>query len=343
MPTSPLSFALSVATCVACLVAGEGAYRRSALRAAVLESEAYPIKAREYLASGGADVVVVGSSRMYHGMVAPYLAELAEKELGRPVKVYNLGVPAGDMNAYSLASVDVLRAKPPKIFIFGMSPIEWTCCPTTHPSSPRWVASVRPWHGFPLLLQAVDAEEGLTDFSIAHFQSLGARTHVLAYWKKAETPPPVYPQGQFGWVSFGGPVDPGSQDYRAGVRTKSYREWFYAPNHFDWNQTNHFFRASADRLRAAGVQVAIIGTPQARQMDENHRGESSYPTYVTYMQDAAREYGSEFVNFNEFPGLSNADFADGDHLIESGARKFSRLLGERVVIPVMRGEKPKPF
>jgi len=72
------------------------------------------------------DVVVVGSSRVYHGANTPLLSELATRALGHPVSVYNFGVPAGDLPGYLLTVEDVLRPglRRPSLFVFGMSPIE---------------------------------------------------------------------------------------------------------------------------------------------------------------------------------------------------------------------------
>ena len=64
---------------------------------------------------------------------------------------------------------------------------------------------------------------------------------------------------------------------------------------------------------------------------------------MAYLEEQARAHGTVFVNFNDFPGLVNSDFGDGDHLLEGGSRKFSRLLPERVIVPSLRGAPPTPL
>jgi hypothetical protein len=157
-----------------------------------------------------------------------------------------------------------------------------------------------------------------------------------------DQPPPSWRgnPGQYGWVSFGWAVDPGTQNARAIGRAGGYAPYFFPPMHFDREGTHRYFMYAMERLESAGVKVAIIGTPQARQLDSNNVPTGYYPEYVKYLTEKAHEHGTEFVNFNDFPGLANGDFADGDHLVEMGAEKFSRLLTAHVIVPALRGEKP---
>lgn len=343
---SPVPFAAAVATMLLALVLGEATYRRSTLPKTILVTDTYQVKSEDYKKRGGSDVIIVGSSRIYHGAMSPLIAQLASDALGKPISVYNMGIPSGDVPGYVLTAEDVLRKglKTPTLFVFAMSPIEWTCCPATSlPSSARWVSSVRPNHALPLFVSASDPEEAFTDLTIGLFQSYGSRTHVLNKLLRNETPPWRADPGSNGWVSFGWPVDPGTQNARATGRAAAYAPYFYAPMHFDRKGTHKYFMHAVDRLESRGVKIAIVGTPQARQLDRNNDDVGYYPQYVAYLTEQAKLHGTEFVNFNSFPGLTNADFADGDHLVEMGAAKFSRLLAERVIIPALRGEKPKPL
>ncbi len=345
-PHDPWSFLVSAAVLLLALAAGEAAYRRSPLPAAIALTDTYQTKIADYTRLGGADVVVVGSSRVFHGASSPVLAGLASAALGEPITVYNLGVPAGDMPGYLLTVEDVLqsRLKRPRLFVFGMSPIEWTCCPTTSlPSSAKWVSAIRPRHALPLFTAASDAEEAFTDVSVGLFQAYGARTHVLNQLLRGAPPQGRADPGRYGWVSFGWSVDPATQAVRANGRAEAYRPNFYPPKRFDRAGSHRYFTSAVARLEAAGVKVAIVGTPQARQLDRNNDAAGYYPEYVAYLQEQARAHGTVFVNFNDFPGLANSDFGDGDHLLEGGANKFSRLLSERVVVPSLRGIAPTPL
>ncbi len=345
-PESPVRFLVAVASALLCLGAAEAGYRRSGLPELIVPTDVYQAKRRDHAAKGGADVVFVGSSRVYHGVVAPLVARMASEALGQPVTAYNFGVPAGDLPGYLLTAEDVLRPglARPRLFVFGMSPIEWTCCPATSvPSSPKWVASIRPYHAWPLLASASDPEEAFTDLTAGLFHAYAARTHVLNKVRGGRSPEGWADVGSWGWVSFGYPVDPPTQHWRASGRAEAYRPNFYPPKHFDRAGTHRYFMAAIARLRSEGVPVAIFGTPQARQLDRNNDAASYYPEYVKYMEKAALEQGSAFVNFTDFPGLVNGDFGDGDHLVESGATKFTRQLTERVVIPALRRERPSPL
>ena len=345
-PQGPASFLVSAAVLALALSAGELAYRRSTLPAAIAPTDTYQTKVADYARAGGADVVVVGSSRVYHGANTPLLSELATRAVGRPVSVYNFGVPAGDLPGYLLTVEDVLRPglKRPTLFVFGMSPIEWTCCPTTsEPSSAKWVSAVRPRHALGLFLAASDPEEAFTDLTVGLFQSYGARTHVLNQVLRGAAPQGRADPGRLGWVSFGWSVDPYTQNVRATGRAEAYRPNFYPPKRFDRGASMRYFARAMARLEGAGVKVAIVGTPQARQLDRNNDSAGYYPEYVAALEAEARAHGTEFVNFNDFPGLANSDFGDGDHLLEGGSVKFSRALSERVVVPSLRGERPLPL
>jgi len=340
---SPHGFMVSLVVCALALAAGETMYRRSTLPAAIRPTDVYMAKVDDYTRRGGADVVVVGSSRIYHGANAPMLSQLATDALGKSTTVYNMGVPAGDLPGYVLTVEDVLRKglKKPSLFVFGMSPIEWTCCPATSlPSSAKWVSAIRPRHAWALFSSASDGDEAFTDLTIGLFQSYGARTHVLNEVRYGKRPEGFAGTGNLGWVSFGWPIDPASQNARATGRAEAYRPNFYAPKHFDRAGTHRYFVRAMERLEAAGVRIAIIGTPQARQLDRNNDAAGYYPEYVRYLTEQAAAHGTVFVNFNDFPGLTNADFGDGDHLVEPGAAKFSRLLAAHVIVPALQGAKP---
>lgn len=338
------SFALALAVCALCLALGERRYRKSPLPEAIAKTDTYTTKIADYTRRGGADVVIVGSSRIYHGANAPLLSELASNALGKPTTVYNLGVPAGDLPGYVLSVDDVLRSglKKPRLFVFGMSPIEWTCCPATSvPSSPKWIAAVRPRHAWTLFASASDPEEAFTDLTLGLFQSFGARTHVLASVLRDTPPQGVANPGDLGWASFGWAVSPSVQASRAEGRANAYRPNFYPPKHFDRAGSDRYFRAALARLEGAGVSVAVVGTPQARQLDINNDAASYYGEYVAYLTAQAEAHGTTFVNYNDFPGLTNADFGDGDHLLVGGSIKFSRLLSEEVIVPHLSGKKPQ--
>ena len=340
----PARFLISLAVLVLALGAGEVAYRRSTLPAAVFVTETYPVKMADYTKRGGADVVIVGSSRIYHGANAPLLSDLASTAMGKPITVYNMGIPSGDVPGYVLTADDVLRKqlKRPTLFVFAMSPIEWMCCPATSvPSSPRWVTSVRMRHVWGLMSSATDPDEAFTDLTIGLFQSYGSRSHVLNQVLKNQPPPSWRGNaGSLGWVSFGWMVDPGTQNARATGRAGGYAPYFFPPMHFDRGATDRYFQKAMGWLESAGVKVAIIGTAQARQLDRNHVPPSYYPEYVAYLTEQAKLHDTEFINFNDFPGLQNSDFADGDHLSEPGSVKFSRSLSEHVIVPMLKGQKP---
>lgn len=344
--SAPHGFFLALAVLAIALGIGEARYRRSKLPKAIVASDTYQTKVGDYTRLGGADVVLVGSSRIYHGAHVPLLEELTSRSLGKPISAYNFGVPAGDLPGYRLIVEDVLRPglKKPTLFVFGMSPIEWTCCPATSvPSSAKWITGIRPRHGFELFSSASDPEEAFTDLTVSLFQSYGARTYVLNELLRDTPPQGVANAGNHGWVSFGWSVDAQTQNVRATGRAEAYRPNFYPPKHFDLRGSHRYLTTALDRLESAGVKVAIIGTPQARQLDRNNDATSYYPEYVEYMKKTAEAHGTAFVNFNDFSGLTNADFADGDHLLEPGARKFTQLLSTRVVEPALKGERPSPL
>lgn len=346
---SPKGFVIAFVCALGTLLTVDLVFRQSLLSERIELNDVLRAKRVAYVKKPHTDIVVLGSSRTLHG-VNPRVVEATLRERGVEAQVFNFGVPSGDVPAYLMITGFLLEQPPsrrPGLVVFGLSAAEWWYKPgpypeTAVPSLNRWAAAVRPRDAWPLFTAANHSEEAFTDLTLGAFRLYATRSYVLSrVFDEYVVGAPV-DAGQDGWLSFGGMTDANTQNVRATGRARGYHELFNPPYTFDDGTNARYLSKAVDRLRAAGVKVAFYETPQARQLDANHTDpESFYPRYAAHIRAYVEAQGSRYVDLNQFPGLTNLDFVDGDHMCESGAAKFSRVLTERVIEPAWQGRLPE--
>jgi hypothetical protein len=93
------------------------------------------------------------------------------------------------------------------------------------------------------------------------------------------------------------------------------------------------------RLRARGIQVALIDSP----VYETYRRNMDRAVYRELLWEGARlaaRHGIWFHDYFADPRFGVDDFYDNDHLNARGAEKFSRILRDEVVTPLLLGAPP---
>jgi hypothetical protein len=88
------------------------------------------------------------------------------------------------------------------------------------------------------------------------------------------------------------------------------------------------------RLRARGIAVALIDTPVYATYRRNMDG-ATYRELLREAADLAARHGIEFRDYLADDRFTLDDFYDNDHLNASGAERFSRILLDEVVAPLL--------
>lgn len=102
------------------------------------------------------------------------------------------------------------------------------------------------------------------------------------------------------------------------------------------NANIRYLREMLAELNKRKIPVYFITTPVY----------SSYSKYLdpfilranqNIITGLCREYGAEYRNYSNDPRFQKNDFSDNDHLNDSGAEKFSRILDADIVSGICRG------
>jgi hypothetical protein len=332
----PGSFGVALLTLLAVVVGVEIFYRSSTLEKKVRKGNYITAKVDEY-AAVQADVVVTGDSRMFHGVIPAVMSATLEERTGKPFHTFNFGVPSGTTPIFLMVAHEaVLHRPPPRAFVIGVTPALFSCCDAV--SAVGTAPAARP-SAIPSLVRATwwtYPEEAGASVVLGLFRVQAQRTEVLAALRDVTSPAPVS-FVNMGWNSMGGRQAPETQNVRARGRAGAYAELMdKEKGAYLHAAPASYLRAAIAELKGAGVRVAVIGTPQARQLDSYHDAAHTYFEYLAAVKGVTSEMGVPFVDLNTFPGLENSDFVDGDHLCEDGARKFTRYLATEVVEPLLR-------
>jgi hypothetical protein len=93
------------------------------------------------------------------------------------------------------------------------------------------------------------------------------------------------------------------------------------------------------RLRQRSIHVALVMMPVTRAYRDGMRP-ASYQRMLAVLADLATRPDVTFRNYTADPRMSDADFADADHLNPGGAVKLTAILRDEVVSPEL-GHTPR--
>jgi hypothetical protein len=331
------SFFVSLAVAMGTLLAIEAAYRGSPVDQRLRRGANYvTAKGLEYDKLGG-DIVVTGDSRMFHGVIPRVMQQTLAAKTGATYTTFNYGIPSGTTPIFLMAaSAAAHHRPPPRVFVIGVTPALFSCCDTV--SNVGTAPGVTPPAVPGLFRAAVWANPEEAGAAVAYGASrvLAFRTEISAAYRDVALPKDFVFQDR-GWNSMGGRVAPSTQDTRAKGRAAAYAVLMDKSKGAELHALPGRFLAEAiEELQRAGVKVAVIGTPQARQLDWYHDAAHTYFEYLAEVKRVTSEHGVPFVDLNAPPGIASTDFVDGDHLSEPGATIFTRDLAELVVLPLLR-------
>jgi hypothetical protein len=333
----PDAFFTALLTMLALLAAAEVFYRDTNVDLRMQKGGNYiTAKRLEYETLGG-DIVVTGDSRMYHAINPSVMQETLQALKGKTYTTYDFGIPSGTTPIFMMAAHDAaIHKPPPKVFILGVTPALFSCCDGVA------VAGTQPgvrWSAVPLFLRAAwrtNTEDAGASVFYGASHLLAFRTEINAAVHDLSLPAPLAFQGR-GYYALGGRVPPATQEVRARGRAKAYAELMDKSAGITLRPTPGRYLAQAiEDLKHAGVNVVVMGTPQARQLDWYHDEKHTYFEYIAEVKRVTSAHGVPFIDMNDPPGIVSADFIDGDHLSDPGSTIFTKYVAAQIVAPYLQ-------
>lgn len=330
------NFLVSLFVMLALVVTAELFYRGSIVEQRLRRGGNYiTAKAADYAALGG-DVVWTGDSRMYHA-INPAVLQLTLQEVkGKTYSAFDFGIPSGTTPIFLMVANEAAHHKPPpRVFILGVTPALFSCCDQLGSAGTQFGAS---WSATPLFLKAAwrtnTEDAGLSVF-IGASHLLAGRSEIAHAFHEVTLPAPITFHDR-GYWSMGNRVPPATQDARARGRAGAYAELMDKSKGAKLKPTpGRYLGEAITVLKRAGVNVIVMGTPQARQLDWYHDEAHTYFEYLREVKRVSAAHGVPFVDMNAPPGIESTDFMDGDHLSEPGAVIFSRYVATEIVAPYL--------
>jgi hypothetical protein len=318
------------------LAGSELAFRLSALCAGLEAEDMFQSRTRHLAALPSApDLVVLGNSRVRHGLDTAALEEGAGRLLGRPVQAWNYGM--GGVTGWSILSTALRvldQPRPPAVALILLAPTDLVEATPPELRALTWSTLWRPGDLGALLRAGVGLEDALTAVASASLTGLRHRTRLLQLAGLGPTPgPPLgppLPPDRRGFKDEE-PMPPEVQRARAVRRAAGYRDELVGAHVRLSDEKFGCVAEAVRRLEGAGARVALVlspaSEPVARLADEPG---SRVPEIAARLEALAAERGVPFLDHTRPPVLTDADFTDGDHLNRLGARRYSLWLIEQL-------------
>jgi hypothetical protein len=330
--SGPGGFLTALLVMLVVLVTAELFYRDSAVDSRLRKGANYiTAKALDYAQLGG-DIVVTGDSRMYHAINPAVMEETLREVKGKSYTTYNFGIPSGTTPIFLMVAHEAARHKPPpRVFILGVTPALFSCCDAVD------AAGTQPgvtWSAVPMFVRAgwyLAPEQAGGSVFFGASRLLAFRTEVSTAVHDFTLPPPLAFPIRGHW-SLGGRVGAGTQDARAKGRAGAYAELMDKSKGCELRAMPGRYLAEAiEDLKRAGVNVIVMGTPQARQLDWYHDSKHTYFEYIEEVKRVTSQHQVPFIDMNAPPGIESTDFMDGDHLSEPGTTIFTKYVAREIV------------
>jgi hypothetical protein len=333
----PDDFLVSLFVMAAVFVAAELLYRGSVVEQRLRKgSNHITAKAVEYETLGG-DIVVTGDSRMYHAISPQVMQDSLQELKGKTYTTFNFGIPSGTVPMFLMAANEAVQHKPrPRVFILGVTPALFSCCDAVGAAN---IQSGMRWTAAPSFVRAAwytNVEDAGASVFYGASHLLAMRTELNTAVHDLTLPAEIKFQNR-GYVSMGNRVPAATQEVRAKGRAGAYAELMDKSKGIEMRPTPGRYLSEAIRiLKRAGINVIVMGTPQARQLDWYHDEKHTYFEYINEVKRVTQMHGVPFVDLNAPPGIENTDFMDGDHLTEPGTIVFTKYVAEHVVAPFLQ-------
>jgi hypothetical protein len=328
-----------------------------------MEAAVYTVKVDRFAAMPAPDVLFLGSSRVRDGIVPAIFAAELERQWGRPVRAYNLGLQNAMLEEYRALVGSHLPDPPPRYVVLGISGIELVLADDFRyaarflwrwPDFTNWLTSVD-WEGF----RVANVENYLESVLARHWYLFGHRHELserLLRTLGLESGPRVEPDvvtpateviegilsddgfvRRHEWSTLGERLARDPNDVVVWERD------LLQPSEFVVGSRFEKLRDVVAMLRARGCRVALVEVPASPYLQALNpvlqgaglpasEGRAARPGFRTRMQELAAELDLTFVPCDaQASALGNDLFTDLNHLSVAGARRYTNRVVHELI------------
>jgi hypothetical protein len=294
----------------------------------------------------GPDVVILGSSRFQRlsAAEAQWLLRLEHPEAG-PLRVHNAAVPAGDPIAEDYVLERLLRqGARPRLAVVEVSP------DTVNHYNQYFAMHIHrqvTWADTPAYFMDICRSGELKKLAATRLVPLYAhrrelrRQAVLAVARLFETPPPA-PEPPDPTPAVSAPValpwaellqvglPPLSAEQAAAREAMARDTWKRFRDYRPGGTTAAALERLLRRCRRSGVEVVLVGAPNASYYNRNYTPEIN-TAYLRYINGLTQTYGCRFLDYRD--AAPDQLFEDLNHLNDEGGRYFTCKLTHELLSP----------
>lgn len=339
-PRATLDVWLSVLACLVLLAVGEVAFRRSPLSVRLAAESQYVTKSAALSAlSPGADIAITGDSRTLHGVNPFVIQDTVRVERNERLSAYNGGL-SGAPPMTQLAMVRRLLTHPhrPRLVVMSLSPYMFSSQIYKPTAREALTTIYRVSDFFAAFRSGASAEDLATILASNVLQTLRYRPRILSILLHDGHPKPPAPIGRQGFIE-NGESDPASQAARGRSRAIGYRTEMWRPKARFGNEHQGYFLEALRELGEAHVPTIVLNSQSASQIDLAYGPNSIYDEHIRWVQQVTAARGVPFIDVQHSPAVTDADYADGDHLGGNGAARFTAWLAHEHLVPALGGRK----
>ncbi|MBI3180065.1 MAG: hypothetical protein HYZ27_10415 [Deltaproteobacteria bacterium] len=280
-------------------------------------------------AFGRVDVALLGSSQIRRGVSASLLARELSAARGQDTRVFNLGLQAGTLPAYTIVARDLLVGEQmPAVIVLGLGA---RCANSNNPRHSRVVRHLmapRDWLG-PMGARLSRPAE-LAALPVAAFR---APATLLLAWRSEDhdfAAGVLARQGSFHAEDgeSAGP-DPTALSARTAARAKENRDDLLVD--FAAHGRAEFALEELFRLgRERGIALLVANLPVSAEFAAQAYTRGEDAAYLAMLRETCARNHARWVDLNAATwGMESFD--DGDHLSAAGARRCTEMLAPEIL------------
>jgi len=328
-----------------------------------MEAAVYTVKVDRFASMPAPDVLFLGSSRVRDGIVPSIFEAELEREWGRPVRAYNLGLQNAMLEEYRALVGSHMPDPAPRYVVLGLSGIELVLSDDFRyaarflwrwPDFTNWLTNVD-WESF----RVANVEDYLESVLARHWYLFGHRHELSGRVLRAlrwdsgprveadvAAPATEIIEGILSDDGFVRRHEWSKLSERLAYDPSSVVVWErdrLQPAEFVVGSRFEKLREVVAMLRARGCRVALVEVPASPYLQALNpvlqgaglpasEGRVARPGFRTRMQELAAELDLPFVPCDaETSALGNDMFIDLNHLSVAGARRYSNRVVHELI------------
>lgn len=291
-------------------------------------------------------VVMLGSSRVLDGFKAGTLERRAAQQLGRPVVVYNFGVPgAGPLT--NLLNLKRLRAEGirPDLLFVEVVP-SFLAARSAQANGLEYLNTGRLWLSELTALGRYDVP--VAELYREWWRSWPVPCYSHRFTILSRLAPKLLPMScRLDWArrvddcGWSEPiVTTATPESRLRGLANSWQEFGVLLQHFELGAAPcRALRDLLDLCRAEGIPTVLVWMPEGTEF------RSWYPPATLaqvrgHLTQLSREYAVPVIDARDW--VADGDFSDGQHMLLHGAVVFTERFGREVLLPLLVGGSSDP-